>query len=291
MSDAPRDGHVVSIVVPTLGRAGLADCEAALRAQTRPPDEIVIVHDPERRGVPVTRNEGLRRARGDLVGFMDDDCVPPPDWLARLVGAIDDWEADGAGGTYTETDPLLRAIRARRERPAEAMLDPGGLVGVGGNVLYRREWLERLAQADGHVFNPSLGTGEDWELAWRLRRAGARLVFVPVGVEHRRRVSPMRHWRQQFARGRGIALLYHAHRAAGTSVVAQPSRIWRSGGARWRDWAGAAWHKGLGPFGLPGSPGLRAFVVFWVGVKCEGAGFVYQLILGRLGRRAAPSAA
>lgn len=272
------DGHVVSVIVPTLGRGTLEQCRAALARQTRPPDEVVVVVDEQRRGVSWARNEGFRRSRGDLIAFMDDDCIPAPEWLAGLVGAVDAWKADGAGGTYVETDPMLQDLRARRPMPAEICADPGGLVGIGGNVLYRREWMERLVREDGYVFNQAFRTGEDWELAWRLRRRGASLVFVPGTVTHLRRARPWSHVRQQFARGIGVAQLFLAHRAAGAPVAAQQSRIWTAGGPRPLGLASAAWHKLVGPFEAHRFRQRRHFWLFWLGEKVQAVGFACGLL-------------
>lgn len=272
------DAHVVSVVVPTLGRRTLAEVRAALAGQTRPPDEIAIVVDEERRGASWARNEGLRRTTGDLVAFLDDDCVPEPDWLASLVEAADEWGADGAGGTYAESDPMLEDMRARRPTPGAPCLDPGGLVGIGGNVLYRRDRLEALAREDGHVWNERLGPGEDWELAWRLRRSGASLVFVPATVRHLRRARPWAHLRQQFGRGVSIAQLYLLHRDAGAPVAAQQSRIWgERGSAGAAGLARAAWHKLVGPFERAAFRRRRDFLLFWAGEKVQAAGFAWGM--------------
>ena len=58
------DQHTVSVVIATLGRDTLALCREALEKQTRPPDEVVVVFDRERRGPAWGRNEGIARATG-----------------------------------------------------------------------------------------------------------------------------------------------------------------------------------------------------------------------------------
>ncbi|CAG9249668.1 glycosyltransferase family 2 protein [Paraburkholderia unamae] len=116
----------LSVVVPTYRRpADLARCLAALDAQERPADEVIVVaraddhatHDLLRtrvsgpgtrnlRVAPVTQpgvvaayNMGLETSRGELVCFTDDDAAPHPDWTRRLEEAfIDDDTLGGIGG-------------------------------------------------------------------------------------------------------------------------------------------------------------------------------------------------
>ena len=43
-------------------------------------------------------NRGMREARGDLVAFTDDDVMPTPSWVQRLVCALEEHQADVMGG-------------------------------------------------------------------------------------------------------------------------------------------------------------------------------------------------
>ena len=127
-----HDCHLVSVVIPTVGRETLHLCQNALEKQTRVPNEVIIVRDLRRRGASWARNEGIRQAQGDLIAFLDDDCVPSENWLEYLILTIDKYDADGVGGTYQEVDPLLHAARLRRKIPEIEQLDNLGLVGAGG---------------------------------------------------------------------------------------------------------------------------------------------------------------
>jgi glycosyltransferase involved in cell wall biosynthesis len=157
----PKDSHCVSLIIPTIGRATIKQCLAALHQQTRPPDEIIVLKDAMRRGVAWARNEGIRQSHGDLIAFIDDDCFPPPDWLERLVNAMDKYDAAGAGGPFEETDPLLFHIRKRYPSSDQEQLDTEGFAGNGGNILFRRMWLEKLAAQDGFLFNRLVAMGEN----------------------------------------------------------------------------------------------------------------------------------
>ncbi len=278
------DRHKVSVVIPTLGRETLALCEAALRKQTRPPDEVVVVIDRDQRGAAWGRNEGIARATGDLIAFVDDDGVPPSDWLERLVAALDRYDAAVAGGTFQETDPLLDAIRRRTSRPATEQVDQGGLVGNSGNIMFKREWLNACEQQDGYVFNPFFdGPGEDWELIWRLRKRGARMVYVPNPVMHLRRATGMQHVRHSFHRGTGIAKMFCLMRTDTSGIVPQDSLLWGTAGEKTDPrWLQALWTKVLGPFDWGHFPDKRLFWLFWIGEKCEAAGFLWELLRGTL---------
>src|SRR3954453_10973851 len=88
----------VSVVVPTRGRPeALARCVAALEAQTVAV-EVVVVEDAEGRGPAWARNEGVRRTRGEVVCFTDDDCEPEAGWVEALAAPILAGEAEAATG-------------------------------------------------------------------------------------------------------------------------------------------------------------------------------------------------
>jgi GT2 family glycosyltransferase len=271
---------VISVIIPTIGRKTLARCVASLAEQSRPADEIITMVDRDRRGAAWTRNEGFRQAKGDLIGFIDDDAIAPPDWLERLVQAIDRHGAAAAGGTYRETDGLLDAIRRRNPMPNTEQVDAGGLVGNAGNIIFSRGWLEKCVAEDGYLFNPGfIGPGEDWELIWRLRKRGAKMVYVPNPVTHLRRTSLRQHCRHSFQRGTGIALLYKLYRSDAGSIVVQNSLLWgRDGVKSQARWGRAFWEKIVGPFDVWNFSTLRHFLQFWIGEKCQALGFVWAMV-------------
>src|SRR4051794_20362988 len=98
-----------AVVVSTYNRAGyLRDLTKCLDAQTLPRDQfdVVIVDNgstdetptlgvttlrlDENRGPGGGRNAGVARTDAPIVVFTDDDCLPSPNWLARLLPAFDD---------------------------------------------------------------------------------------------------------------------------------------------------------------------------------------------------------
>lgn len=274
------DRHSVSVIIPTLGRSTLALALAALDQQTRKPDEIITVIDHEHRGISWARNEGIRRSQGDLIAITDDDGLPPADWLEKLVGAIDSFDAAAAGGSYQETDPLLDEIRRLRQLPDVTTLDTVGYAGNGGTIIFRRSWLDRCRELDGHVYDESIPSGQDWEFIWRLRKHGGTVVYVPVLTRHLRKVTSMGSYlRHQFNRGVGIGMLYKIQKRAGPGLAVQKSLIWgnagKSSGARWLT---AVWIKLIGPFNYRHFSRARYFWTYWLAEKIQGIGFLWGVL-------------
>ncbi|MCG6534401.1 MAG: glycosyltransferase family 2 protein [Syntrophales bacterium LBB04] len=98
----------ISVVIITFNRAQmLADVLASLTEQKRLPDEVVVVDNNSRddtkqvalsfkdrlnikyvfegkQGVSFARNTGIANASGDIIAFIDDDCVAQKEWLYYL---------------------------------------------------------------------------------------------------------------------------------------------------------------------------------------------------------------
>jgi len=275
-----RDKHFITVIIPTLGRSSISNTLAALDKQTRRADEVLVILDKERKGAGWARNQGIIQSQGDLVAFTDDDCLPPEDWLQTTVQILDEYNADGVGGTMDETDSKLRDERLRRKFPRVTLVDEYGWVGTGANVMYKKEWLEILQHRDNYVFNEKMINSQDAECAWRLRRYGARLVYTPKNVIHLKKLSIWGYFRHQFTRGTGIAYIFLAYRKAGAPTIThQSSFIWgQTGTKKGARWMKAIFHNILGPFDFGNFSNFKNYLVFWMGEKFKAMGFIHCLV-------------
>jgi GT2 family glycosyltransferase len=159
----------VAVVVATRGRRPAS--LAALR-ESLGDCQLVVVEDREGRGPSWARNVGWRSVDADLVAFVDDDCVASPGWLAALV------ERAGEGGIVVQGRVEPAAAMTAFSRSLVVSDGPGPWFQTA-NVLYPRSVLEAVGGFDESTF-PYVG--EDTDLAWRARAAGATFVFAPEAL-------------------------------------------------------------------------------------------------------------
>lgn len=176
----------------------LGPCLHSLLAQSRIPDEILVINnassdgtrrvaadipgvrviDEPRKGLVVARERGRLEATGDLLVYVDADCRAPLSWLERIAARFESNEHLLAlSGNYRFYDwdwwgrTLLRAYDFSLG-PATHVLVKYilriGVVFYGGNFAVRRAALARI---DG--FDTSIEFhGEDTNLGRRLSRLG-----------------------------------------------------------------------------------------------------------------------
>jgi glycosyltransferase involved in cell wall biosynthesis len=254
----------ITVIVPTYRRLeDLARCLEALKQQTRPVDELlVVVRDTDVEtwlllealklkflplnavkvmapGVVAAMNVGLDAASGDVVAFTDDDAAPHPDWLERIEAYfLSDDRIGGVGGR----DWLYYGTKLQElgERKVVGHLQWFGRVvgnhhlGVGEprkvdvlkgvNMSFRRSAIENLR------FDTRMrGTGAQvhFELAFTLslKRAGWEIIYDPmVAVNH---YPAQRFDEDQRDRFNEIALMNEVHNKtlALLEYLPLPSRI------------------------------------------------------------------
>jgi glycosyltransferase involved in cell wall biosynthesis len=186
----------LSVVVPSHERPlRLRWLLNALEEQTlaREDWELVVVHDSDYGDLVAThpvgarelrvapcgpatkRNAGWRASSAPVVAFTDDDCRPPPDWLANVVAAAA--REPGAivqGATRPDPDEAALLLAPH---PRTVVVDPPTPWAQTCNIVYPRAVLEALGGFDEHGL-PLIG-GEDSDLALRARAAGVPYCAAP----------------------------------------------------------------------------------------------------------------
>ena len=135
---------------------------------------VVVVRHEESQGASAARNTGLDAARGELVGFCDDDDAWLPGTGTRAVAAL----TPSSGIVYGQHQVLIETTgRLVTFRPPPSPT-PGLLrwLDVSPSIF---GVVRRSAVGDALRFDTGLTTSEDWDL--RLRCADvAPMVFVPA---------------------------------------------------------------------------------------------------------------
>jgi GT2 family glycosyltransferase len=131
---------------------------------------LTVLRQMPNAGPAAARNVGWRASSAPLVAFTDDDCVPQPGWLRGLVGALE--HAEIVQGR-TMPDP----VDAHRIGPFGRTIEVTQELGYYQtcNMGYHRQALERVDGFDERFRRPS---GEDTDLAWRLKERGAASAFA-----------------------------------------------------------------------------------------------------------------
>ena len=216
----------LSVIIPNYNRAALiGETLANVFAQTRPPDEVIVVDDgstddsiaaierfgarvtlirQENRGPGPARNRGLAAARGDLIQFMDSDDLWSLDKLEAQERALATSGADFAyspwlqarleDGLARHADPVIQQHPLPPSRSAMAWYLRGWVI-VFQCCLFRRSVLEAAGP-----YREDLMPSEDSELLFRILKTGARPVHVPEAM-----VLYRLHGAEQISRG-GMAL-------------------------------------------------------------------------------------
>jgi GT2 family glycosyltransferase len=154
---------------------------------------LVVITSSANLGASVGRNLGIKRAKGDLVVFLDNDTRVDPEWLVELVRVF---QKDPSVGVAQSK--LLRAENSRKIDSAGGFLDylanpmQRGLMQdddgqfehvdeifyAGGAFMFRRDVLNRIGLFDADYFF----WYEDTDLSWRSWLAGYRIVYVPKSI-------------------------------------------------------------------------------------------------------------
>jgi cellulose synthase/poly-beta-1,6-N-acetylglucosamine synthase-like glycosyltransferase len=211
-TDYPEDRREIVVV-----DNGSTDATAA-QIRSRP---VRYLHEASR-GVSNARNRGITESTGEILAFLDADCLVDPQWLTELVRPFEDPEVGSVGGDLQHVSPSTAA-----ERQAARLLGnwqrfaftSNPAYPITANAAYRREVIERIGGFDPHMVR-----AQDVELGLRFQeRSGRRLAYAEnATARHRNRSTQWGFFRQQLGWAYGAGLVGAKFEAMGGDPVNAP---------------------------------------------------------------------
>jgi glycosyltransferase involved in cell wall biosynthesis len=145
------------------------ETERLLRSHPLAPASVRL--EPGTGSASRQRNVAWRAGRAPVVVFTDDDCRPPPDWLERLVAAIERRPGAVVQGAV-RPDPVEEHLLYAAPHARSLLVEPPTPWGQCANIAYPRAVLERLGGFDESFAR----AGEDADLLQRALEAGVEYV-------------------------------------------------------------------------------------------------------------------
>lgn len=213
-----------SVVIPAYNAANVLDrCLQSIGEIEYPNYECIVIDDGStdntasvvaqhkvryikqpNQGPATARNRGIEEAKGEFVFFTDSDCVVPPDILKKYAEKFDEMgDVVGIGGSYRTLNQescvaryMGREIAYRHQNQSQ-----GDVRAVGTfNAAFKKEILSKMGGFDTTFRKAS---GEDFELCYRIIRAGYKLGFDgDIFVWHEHPSSVWKYFKQQYQRGK-----------------------------------------------------------------------------------------
>ncbi len=172
----------------------------------------------DRKGLAVSRNTGVRAARGAVLAFTDDDCRLAPDYLRVLHGVFArDAGMVVRGGRVNLGDPGDLPFTIKTD-PTPSVYDgerhPGGFI-HGCNMSMTRATFDHVGLFDERFgAGAPCEAGEDTDYLYRAHLAGIAVEYTPaLVVAHfhgRRSRAEIMKLNSIYARGNGALYLKHA---------------------------------------------------------------------------------
>jgi glycosyltransferase involved in cell wall biosynthesis len=184
----------ISIIIIVKNDRGIADTLTNLVRQKRSaPTEVLVIDaslpevlqdikeaHPEARwfqfvpkilnktSIPEQRNFGIRQAIGDVIVFIDANCLPVDGWLERLTAPILNGEESITSGSFDSIDVSNRIVST--ESKSHNYLTCSGT----GNLAFHKKVWETV-----NGFDENFLFGSDVDFTWRCVDAGYRILSVP----------------------------------------------------------------------------------------------------------------
>jgi mycofactocin system glycosyltransferase len=235
----PENHPEVSIIIPVKDRPeDIKECLQSLSGLNYPADkiEVIVVDDgskqnisgivssfaaklirlEESQGASACRNIGAQNAKGEILAFLDADCIADKNWLMEIVPFL---QIEGIGAVGGLVDSYYHRSHLDRYEEVFSSLSMGKRVIFQGNIESNfyvpscNLLVKSVVFSAMGGFKKEMHVGEDVDLCWRIRKNSHILLYVPAGKiahKHRNKLIKMLQRRKDY--GTSEAPLYYLHK-------------------------------------------------------------------------------
>ena len=235
----------------------VSNCIESLKRQTLLPKEIILVLDPneallefykshlphdvkvvisEEVGLSNARNAGVKKAKGEIIAFIDDDAIASEKWLEKLAQNYDDPYVVGVGGLIEpiwernrpwwfpeELDWIFGCTYKGHPKCKTYVRNP-----IGCNMSFRKDIFDEVGYFRTNIgrTGKKLISGEETEFSVRVleKCSSSRVIYDPSAIVYHRvprgRANLKYLMKRSFYGGFSIALIVNSIRANQMDVLA-----------------------------------------------------------------------
>ena len=224
-----------SVIIPAYNsESTIAGCVDSLSKQSLSSDyyEIIVVDDGSvdstgrlaqehkarvikqgHYGPAQARNTGIRESRGEILVFIDSDCVADSQFMEKICSRFKDKNIVGVQGAYKtrQRGIIARFVQLEIEQRYEMMRKLKSIDFIGSYAAaYRKEVFLRAGYFDTCFHSAS---GEDADFSFRLSRLKDGLIFEKDAIVYHKHPQTLAlYLKQKFLRAYWCVLLYSRNR-------------------------------------------------------------------------------
>jgi glycosyltransferase involved in cell wall biosynthesis len=169
----------------------------------------------DKRTTPEQRNRGLELAKGNVIVFIDANCIPESKWLEAIAASLNRGEDIICGPVHDLSQNNL--VHYAPEHEEGKYVDICTTI----NVAVRREVFDRIGD-----FDISFSFGQDVDLFWRASDAGYKIYYDPQVIIGHDWGLPKEQFRRAYDYGKARAHLYKKHLRTRSMDLVRESHVW-----------------------------------------------------------------
>lgn len=152
--------------------------------------------------IPEQRNLGLKEAKGNIIAFIDANCIPVDNWLIELVKPINNEGESVIAGSFKSIGGKTVWDVGKERMNSKKYLDEAPTI----NMAFKKEIIKKVG-----FFDEKFNYGSDVDFTWRATDLGYKIRYNKNAIIYHDWGNLQQEIKRAFRYGEGRARLYKKH--------------------------------------------------------------------------------